>query len=181
MRAVNRADEDRGHTAPLDPDELQRYEAALRSYIRRRAPTADVDDLVQEALLRLVATRRQVDVITPLAYLFRIASNLIVDHARAQRRALAEQTLGVWGSVTVAADQEYRTHYDQLRAAYHLALGDLTPRCREVFVLRRHRNLTTPQIAEQLGISHRMVQKYMVQALALLTERLRAFVAGEQL
>src|SRR3546814_19632019 len=63
--------------AQADSDDFRRYEAALRSYFRRRAPAPQVADLVQAALARLIANQQDTPVQTPLAYLFRIASNLI--------------------------------------------------------------------------------------------------------
>jgi RNA polymerase sigma-70 factor (ECF subfamily) len=164
-------------TVPLDREEWRRYEAALRSYFRRRTDPSDVDDLVQEALLRLFASRRHDELTTPLAYLFRVASNLLVDHARARRRSMIDPNRPVVAEfVAVEADQEYHTLLGDLERVYADALDELSPRCRQVFVMRRHGGHATPEIADTLGISHRMVQKYMVQALELLTVRLKPFV-----
>src|SRR3546814_10668598 len=80
--------------AQADSDEFRRYEAALRSYFRRRAPAPQVDDLVQEALARLIATQQDTQVQPPLAYLFRIASDLMADRARRSEEHTSElQTL----------------------------------------------------------------------------------------
>lgn len=163
----------------VDPDELRRYEGALRSYFRRRAHPNDVDDLVQEALARLFASHRNTNVSTPLAYLFRVASNLLVDEARARRRVEWEScSAEIEESVATPATQELDTHLSDLQRAYGAALAELSPRCRAVFVMRRHNDHSTVDVARELGISHRMVQKYMVQALALLSERLGIFLAG---
>src|SRR3546814_16785650 len=69
--------------AQADSDEFRRYEAALRSYFRRRAPAPQSDDLVQEALARLIATQPATQVQTPLASPFRIVSNLMAATTRA--------------------------------------------------------------------------------------------------
>src|SRR3546814_16736808 len=73
--------------AQADSDEFRRYEAALRSSFRRRAPAPQVADLVQEALARLIETQPDTKVQTTLASLFRIASHLMADWARAPSRA----------------------------------------------------------------------------------------------
>lgn len=161
--------------------ELKRYEAALRSYFRRRAPGHQVDDLVQEALTRLVATQHGADLQTPLAYLFRIASNLLADHARASRRngpVAWDEEDDVEMRTATAPSQEHGLLFTDLERAYAAALDELSPRCRDVFVMRRHGELSTPEVAERLNISHRMVQKYMVQALELLSVRLRPYTSG---
>jgi RNA polymerase sigma-70 factor (ECF subfamily) len=162
----------------VDREELRRYEAALRSYFRRRAHPADVDDLVQEALIRLFTSHPDTDVSTPLAYLFRIAANLLVDHARARRRVPVEpSSIEIERSVVASPEQELGTHLSDLQSAYSSALAELSPRCRDVFVMRRHAERSTADVAAELDISHRMVQKYMVQALELLHVRLGPFLA----
>lgn len=175
--ALTSADDDERSAA--DAEEFRRYEAALRSYFRLRAPTPQVDDLVQEALARLIATRRDTQVQTPLAYLFRIASNLLADRARAQRRAPTlewDDDEGWEEQASAAPEQECGLFFADLERSYAAALDELSSRCREVFLLRRHGELSTADVAERFGISHRMVQKYMVQALELLSVRLRPFL-----
>lgn len=163
--------------APIDRGELRRYEAALRTYLRRRAHPADVDDLVQEALARLISTRQDTHVATPLAYLFRIAANLLADHAHARRRLVFEPcSTEIEESVATPPEQELGTHLADLQAAYAETLAELSPRCRAVFVMRRHQGKSVTDIADELGISRRMVWKYMAQALELLSERLQPFL-----
>jgi RNA polymerase sigma-70 factor (ECF subfamily) len=59
----------------------------LRAYAARVLGSAtQADDIVQDAYLRLLRSRKPVDSSVQLrAYLFRIASNLIVDHWRSRR------------------------------------------------------------------------------------------------
>src|SRR3546814_15009874 len=122
--------------AQADSDEFRRYEAALRSYFRRRAPAPQVDDLVQEALARLIATQQDTQVQTPLAYLFRIASNLMADRARAQRR---EPTLewdedDGWDDQGCAApDQESGLLFAYLRGSDAAAMDEWVPQTPHVF------------------------------------------------
>lgn len=66
----------------LAAEQLRQYEAALQGYFTRRVPVDQVDDLVQETLIRLFAPRPAETLQTPLAYLCRIASNLLADHLR---------------------------------------------------------------------------------------------------
>lgn len=169
-----------------DPDaaeaatQLRTYEGALRSYFARRVDSAaEVDDLTQETLARMLASSPASGMQNPIAYLFRIAANLLADRGRGgnriQRRALP---LTDDDLVAIPPDQEHARRHADLRAAYSAALDELPPRCRRAFVLRRHEEATTPEIAAELGISHRMVQKYLSQALAHLHARLRHFVEG---
>jgi len=146
---------------------LRGYEGALRNFFSRRVGTRDeVDDLVQEAFARLLSSREQRDVAHPVAYLFRIASNLLTDHRRRQARGRREVEIEPDDDrLAVAPDQEHARHLADLKQRLEAALAELPDRCREVFVMRRFRNMTTPAIADALGISHRMVQKHITRAM----------------
>lgn len=146
------------------------YRAALRSFVARRVDDpAEVDDLVQEACTRLIASAREQALDVPQAYLFRIAANLIADR---HRRAAPVHTLLDGQEVAVPAAQEDARRLADLRAALTAALDELSPRTREVFVLRRFDERGTGEIARALGISPRMVQKHLTSAMAHLYARL---------
>lgn len=167
----------------IDATMLRQYEGALRDFFGRRVRSRDeVDDLVQEAFARLIASGGERDVQYPIAYLFRIASNLIHDRGRQRARRPGEQELESAGeALAVAPQQEDRRHLEDLRARLGAVLADLSPKCRDVFIMRRFKNMTTPEIAGALGISHRMVQKHMTRAMtALYLELGDNMVGGEQ-
>jgi RNA polymerase sigma-70 factor (ECF subfamily) len=58
---------------------------------------------------------------------------------------------------TVAAQQTLDT--------VEQALFDLPSKCRQAFVLHRQSGLSYPEIAQELGVSTSMVEKYIIQAL----------------
>jgi len=58
-------------------EEVQPHEPMLRAYLQKRFPAlADVDDVVQEAHLRLLEARRTSVIASAKAYLFTIARNV---------------------------------------------------------------------------------------------------------
>jgi len=160
---------------------LRSYEGALRSFFSRRVASRDeVDDLVQEAFARLLTSREQRDVEYPVAYLFRIASNLLSDHRRRQNRARGEIEIAPEDArLAIPPDQEHARHLADLQARLDAALALLPGRCREVFLMRRFRGMTTPDIADALGISHRMVQKHMTRAITHIYLSLNAPAGGD--
>lgn len=156
--------------AHIDPVSLATYRAALQAFVSRRVHDPDeVQDLVQEACIRLIQSNRSQPVQQPQAYLFRIAANLIIDRYRrvAHVHPLDEQV-----EPATRAEQEDGQRYIDLQDALADALRELPPRCREVFLLRRFDELSTTAVALRLRITPRMVQKHLGRAVAHLYIRL---------
>ncbi|WP_414900520.1 RNA polymerase sigma factor [Sphingomonas flavalba] len=156
----------------IEAELLESSRAALRAFVARRVndPT-EAEDLVQEACVRLIQAGRTHPVERPQAYLFRIAANLIADRGR--RPAPTEPFDEALAPPVRAAQEDGRT-LDDLQHLLDAALAELSPSCRRVFVMRRFEELSTADIARQLRITPRMVQKHLVHAVAHLYERLAA-------
>jgi RNA polymerase sigma-70 factor (ECF subfamily) len=160
----------RNDQAPDGDEGLEAYRAALRAFVSRRiSDQHEVDDLVQEACTRLIARSQEQVLEEPRAYLFRIAANLITDRHRraAPMTALIDDQLP-----PVRAVQEDGRRVADLQAALEAALDELGPRCRMVFILRRFDERSTGEIARELRISPRMVQKHLTHAVTHLYARL---------
>jgi RNA polymerase sigma-70 factor (ECF subfamily) len=149
------------------------YLAGLRAFIARRVADRDlVEDLVQESYLRLLARTRENPIRESQAYLFRIASNLLADLHRGGTAVLAAAEPLADDAVSTPPAQEDGRRRDDLQAMLENALDELSPRCRQVFVMRRFDELDTGEVAARLGISHRMVQKHLIAAVNHLYKRL---------
>lgn len=155
---------------------MEAHESALRRYFARRVESvSEVDDLVQETFARMLAARRDDPVQSPLAYLFRIASNLLADRARGRIREKSVPLCEEEIPPIPPTQEDWRRHQD-LCIAYADALDELSSKCRLIFIMRRHDGLSTSQIARIKGISPRMVQKHLAHAMEHLHSRLRHFV-----
>ena len=154
----------------LDSAAFGAYRAALRAFVARRVHNRDeAEDLVQEACARLLDTARSRTVDEPQAYLFRIAANLIADRHRRQTPLEAfDESM----APAVRAEQEDERRYRDLQQSLENALAELPSKCRQVFIMRRFDERSTSAIALELRISPRMVQKYLVQAVTHLYDRL---------
>ncbi|MQU29776.1 sigma-70 family RNA polymerase sigma factor, partial [Pseudomonas helleri] len=62
----------------------------------------------------------------------------------------------------------------QLAESVEKALQELPLNCRKVFVWQKIEGLTQAEIAERLGLSKNMVEKYMIRTLRHLRERVEA-------
>ncbi len=73
-----------------------------------------------------------------------------------------------------AMETGYMTEYAELERALAAGIARLPEKCREVFLLSRNHGLSYAQIALQLGISERTVEKHISKALRLLRDGLSA-------
>lgn len=157
--------------------ELSAQMRALRTFFGRRvASPAEAEDMAQEVFVRLSASETGDEIRHPKAYLFRIARNLLIDRSRSRVRPLdVAQPLDSESEILhIKPDQENAVHLEDLRRVVETALSELPLKCRDAFILRRYHDLPTSQVATTLGISTRMVQKYLVQALTLIEARVWA-------
>ncbi|NMA48102.1 MAG: sigma-70 family RNA polymerase sigma factor [Lentisphaerae bacterium] len=126
----------------------QRYRLPLYSYIHKLMPTetSQVDDIFQQVWLKAVSSwSRYRDQQKLLAWLCRIAHNLVMDHYRSQARAPMTEL-----SETLASEAP-PVHDEMDREAFDEALESATARLsveqREVLLLRK-RGVSFKEIAE---------------------------------
>ncbi len=158
-------------------DEVQPHEATLRAWLSGRFPNlADVDDIAQESVVRLLRARGSGPILSPKSLLFVVARNLALNRLRdAQRKPaqpLADFDLG--GVLdehedireTVARLEEYSVLIE--------AIQSLPQRCRQVMTLRRIYGLSHKEVAAQLGISEHTVEAQSTIGLDKCAEFFRA-------
>jgi RNA polymerase sigma-70 factor (ECF subfamily) len=148
-------------------------------FLRRRVPAGPVaaEDIAQEAYIRLLQYEGSRTIRSPYFLLLRVAMNVMKDLHRAERARSSSRHHSLVG-LALASEAP-----DPERAAVHAeeldqvlaAIEDLTPRCREVFLLHRLSHSAYPQIARDFGISVKMVEKHISTALARCAES----VAGQ--
>jgi RNA polymerase sigma factor (sigma-70 family) len=145
-------------------------DALLRFLNRRLNNAALAEDLIQETWLRaansqaLASGAAAID--NPRSYLFRIASNLVLDHQRHVGHGIELQATDEAAAI---ADPQpspedivlYRSEFARLLEV----IDGLSPRCREVFMLCRFEGFSHAEIAERLRISRSTVVSHMVNAL----------------
>lgn len=153
------------------------HRRALSSYLRRRMTSeAEVQEVVQESYARILSygygcSRPPV---VWKALLYRIATNLAYSRGRMDR-AQNRAGHGPLEDVELASDapsQERVVSAQQELQIVRQVILQLSPKCRKVFLLSRTHRKTYPEIAEICGISVKMVEKYISQALAALRHEL---------
>ncbi len=178
-----------GMTAEQDQrisETVEREQARLRNFIRRRVPDAgDAEDILQDVFFELVAAYRLMKPIEQVgAWLFRVARNRITDRFRKKTpEALAKQQM------EVVDDGESRTLEDLLpspdagpEAAYARtvlleeledALDELPEEQREVFIAHEIEGRSFKELAAETGLSVNTLLSRKHYAVIHLRERLR--------
>ncbi|HEU4531100.1 MAG TPA: sigma-70 family RNA polymerase sigma factor [Steroidobacteraceae bacterium] len=157
-------------------DVAERYgDDLLRFLSRRTANAADARDVAQETYTRLLRVERKDLIENPQAYLYRVAANLIYEQQLKRRNDAAG--LKRWTEERqhdvepIGTDRAADAMF--IRARMGKVLDQLSPKCRAVIILHRRDGLTYEEIGKHLGISARMVKKYLSIGLRHCREKLR--------
>lgn len=149
------------------------YEELMRRLTRRLGNAHAAADVAQETYLRLEGLAAVPELRNGRAFLFRIADNLAIDHQRGQaargRRFAAIDDYDHQPSAE--PDPETALVHKQRLRSLALAVDELPPKCREVFLLHKIDGLSYGEIAGRLGISRSGVEKHMMKALAHCRDR----------
>jgi len=153
---------------PSDLDSLYlEHNGWLRHLLYRRLGCSETaSDLAHDTFLRLL--RRDEDpqrIDRPRAYLKSIALGLLANHWR--RREIEQAYLEALRRQPEATVQSPETRREILQTLYRIdtLLRELPGKVRRAFLLSRLEGWRYADIAVQLGVSERMVKKYMSQAM----------------
>jgi RNA polymerase sigma factor (sigma-70 family) len=141
-------------------ENLHPHESMLRAWLSARfSSSVAVNDIIQEAYLKVFQARSKNPVRAPKAFLFATARNLALNAARNARVRgedrvdqpdlcdLIDDDLGVHESVA---------HHEELEILTQ-AIQSLPDRCRQIFTLRKVYGMSQRDIAVKLNLSARTV------------------------
>jgi RNA polymerase sigma-70 factor (ECF subfamily) len=156
---------------PRRPGFFEHYEELIGTWTRRLKNRQQAEDLAHDTFVRVLESDSTV-VEQPRAYLHQTARNIAVDAYRREDRRAAMELEAVHRDLPATGDPEHFMHAIQLADSIERALGELPVNCRKVFVWQKIEGLTQAEIAERLGLSKNMVEKYMIRTLRHLRDRL---------
>ncbi len=159
-----------GTAGPLTGAALETCRARLHRFLLRRLRRRDdTRDLLQEVYVRFLQTPDHDLIREPMAYLYRVAANLVHDTQQRERQGLvtfdslavdeaAEHSSDIWRdelAEPLNAQQSLETLLEQLPEIYQAVL-----------LLRKRDGLSCVEIARRLGISRHTAEKYLYRAIA---------------
>ncbi|HXJ10691.1 MAG TPA: sigma-70 family RNA polymerase sigma factor [Candidatus Limnocylindrales bacterium] len=162
-----------------------RERSRLLNFIRRRVPDPlDAEDILQDVFSELVEANRLLMPIDHIAgWLFRVARNRIIDLFRKKKPLL-------FSDAVIADDDDDSLHFEDLLpspdagpdalyargvllAAFDLAISELPPEQREVFVAHEIEGLSFKEISARTGVGINTLLSRKRYAVLHLRERLQ--------
>lgn len=143
-----------------------RHSSWLLSFLRRRLSNRiDAPDLLHDTFVRVLGRPRlSTDESGERSYLATIARGLCIDRWRREALETAYLTALANQPITTQPSPEQTAMVVETLVEVDAMLAGLPPNVREAFLLAQLDGLPYREIGERLGVSERMVKKYMAQA-----------------
>ncbi|MDG2520670.1 sigma-70 family RNA polymerase sigma factor [Caulobacter segnis] len=144
--------------------------ASLLGRLKRRLwPSADGEELLQAAYLRLHRYRQTHAVQDPEAFLLRTAVNIGIDQQRRGKWIDHKpfETVCASAAVDQVAQDEALVARERLKRVRE-GLDRLSPTTRRIFLMQRVEGKKYREIAQELGISQSAVEKHIAKAAVFL-------------
>jgi len=141
-------------------EQLLPHEPMLRAWLTSSyGDQIDVDDVIQDAFIRVLAAKDKQELKSPKAYFFAVARNLAVDSIRKSKVISSGSYQGgeVMGILdeSICIEEEVARNYELELLTQ--AIQSLPNRCRQIFTLSKVYGMTYNEIAEEMGISFHTV------------------------
>lgn len=167
---------------------VQKYRRPMVSFMYRMAHNAAVaEDLAQEVFLRVYRSRASYQPSAKFTtWLYRIATNLAVNHARDTRQERPENLVSLdepdeeTGTTMDVADHSLTAEEKILRRERLMAIrrkiSNLPERQRMAVIMHKYQQLDYKQIAEVLKLSESATKSLLFRAYESLREQLKEFI-----
>jgi RNA polymerase sigma-70 factor, ECF subfamily len=167
---------------------VQKYRRAMVNFMYRMAHNAAVaEDLAQEVFLRVYRSRSSYEPSAKFTtWLYRIATNLAVNHARDTRHERPENMVSLdepdeeTGASMDVADSAMSVEEKLMRrerlSAIRKTVQQLPDRQRMAVVMHKYQQMDYKQIAEVLKLSESATKSLLFRAYETLREQLKSFI-----
>lgn len=139
-------------------------DSLVRFLSARLHSVQEAKEVAQEAYVRLLNLDDSGAVSFLRAFLFKTAANLAVDRLRSRNRQRQAMNAGLCAELREAPTPDHEAAQVEEAEIVRRLIGELPPKCRQVFLLHRLHGEELPQIAKQMELSERMVRHYVLRA-----------------
>ena len=151
--------------------------ALLRFAFRFFSKPQEVEDVVQEAFIKVIEMNERRDIEHPRSYMFQTVKNLSLKQLDKAEHRLTD-TLGDFSAETVStetasietASLEEQFESRQKFELFCRAVRRLPVKCQRVYILRRVYGFSQKEIAERLDISLKTVEAHLGKAIVRCTD-----------
>ena len=172
----------RAGDTPLLRAFFERRETLVLFLASRAKCMATAEDLVQDLYLKVAAVDPGSTVTSPVALLYRMASNLLIDQLRSNQRASRRNAQ--WrldGRVVVGREEivneppadEVVIVRERARQLAQ-AVAALPPKMGQAFRLHKLEGLSQAQTAQVMGVSVKMIEQHIQAAIKTLAQMVRS-------
>ena len=164
---------------------FQQHGASLKRFLRARlGERDDLDDLVQDAFSKLAAMDGLLETLGPgnpkaQSYIFSVGNRIAIDQERRKKvfdRYRSEQQSALEGAeATCQPSVEVTLSAKEDLALVKKVLSEVRQDWSRAFVLNRFRNRSYKEVADEMGISTKTVEKYIFKTMLKIRE---AIVGG---
>lgn len=152
---------------------FREHNRALVHFLLTRLPNeAEAREVAQEAYVRLLQLDKPIAASFLRWTLFKIAHGIAVDRHRQRTVRVRLDRLESVDELDVSSPTENSVMASDELAQVLATLRELPRNCQQAFLLHRFRDLSTVEVARQMGLTDRMVRKYVQRALVYCRLRL---------
>ena len=170
-----------GPSDPLLEIYLERRANLVRFFAAKSGSMALAEDLAQELYIKIATRDREAAIIeNPVALIYRVATNVMLDRARGENRSGARDaawrqinhaSIGIDDVAEVPPADEVAASRQRLRQLVDAVEG-LPPQMQRAFRLHKLEGHSHADTARIMGLSVKSVEKHISAALKTLTARL---------
>lgn len=147
---------------------LQNIRGYRKFLTRFFASSADIDDVLQDAYLKVHKAEGATRVRQPKSYIFKIIRNLALNEIANKRDRIVDY-IEDFEKLNIMDDKENPENKEiscqELREFYKSVVMELPPQCRRVFIMRKAYGYSQKEIAGKLGISVSTVEKHLIKGM----------------
>ena len=143
----------------------------LCGYVLKLSGNPDLaEDVVQEVFIKLWESRTEIRIKTSVkSYLFKACHNKFIERMRASTKEASLLETLKWETLSRLQPEEGTGKLQKIEII-NVAIEQLSPKCREAFLLSRYNELKYKEIAEVMGISVKTVEIHISKALSQLRQ-----------